>query len=163
MDEQEQRERQELLEIYKLHAELADRVSQRRDGVSRLYVSLLVGLLVFAATVLKFGTDGNNGISADAVLLGTGALGILLAVSWLMVIKSYRELNAGKFIVLQKLESGLPYQFFTKQFKLSPEEKKISPYWKYSSAAANLPWIWFVAFSLLAIFALFRLLACQCS
>ncbi len=34
-------DRTELLEIYKLHAELADRVSQRREGANRLYVSLL--------------------------------------------------------------------------------------------------------------------------
>ena len=29
--------RNEMLEIYKLHAELADRVSQRREGANRLY------------------------------------------------------------------------------------------------------------------------------
>ena len=49
--------RQELLEIYKLHAELADRVSQRREGANRLYVSLLIGLVLFAAALLRFGTD----------------------------------------------------------------------------------------------------------
>ena len=156
MDEQ----KQELLEIYKLHAELADRVSQRREGANRLYVSLLVGLVLFAAAILRLGTDG---LSVDTVLFWTGALGSILSVSWYIVIRSYRQLNTGKFIVLKNLESCLLYQFFTKQFKLSPEEKKSSPYWKYSNAAANLPWIWFVAFSLLAIFALSRLLVCQCS
>ena len=40
-------EQDQLLEIYKLHAELADRVSQRREGANRLYVSLHVGLVVF--------------------------------------------------------------------------------------------------------------------
>ena len=39
----------EMLEIYKLHAELADRVSQRREGANRLYVSLLVGLELLTA------------------------------------------------------------------------------------------------------------------
>ena len=37
-------EQNERLEIYKLHAELADRVSQRREGANRLYVTLLLGI-----------------------------------------------------------------------------------------------------------------------
>ena len=42
-------EQDRLLEIYKLHAGLADRVSQRREGANRLYVSLNVGLVIFLA------------------------------------------------------------------------------------------------------------------
>ena len=42
-------DRQELLEIYKLHSELADRVSQRREGANRLYVSLLAGMFILPA------------------------------------------------------------------------------------------------------------------
>ena len=35
----------DLLEIYKLHAELADRVSQRRIEASKIFVSVLLGML----------------------------------------------------------------------------------------------------------------------
>ena len=47
----------ELLEIYKLHAELADRVSQRREGANRLYVSLLTGLFIFLAAMVRYGAE----------------------------------------------------------------------------------------------------------
>ena len=40
-----------LLEIYKLHADLADRVSQRREGANRLFVSMHTALVVFLATL----------------------------------------------------------------------------------------------------------------
>ena len=33
------------LEIYKLHAEMADRVTQRRLQTNRFYISLLTGLI----------------------------------------------------------------------------------------------------------------------
>ncbi len=49
-------DRQELLEIYKLHSELADRVSQRREGANRLYVSLLAGIFILPAAFLRYGT-----------------------------------------------------------------------------------------------------------
>ena len=87
----------ELLELYKLHAELADRVSQRREGANKLYVSLLVGLVVFVAALLRFGTESG---SANTVLFCTGVLGMLLSASWYIVIRSYRQLNSGKFRTL---------------------------------------------------------------
>lgn len=146
MDEQ----RQELLEIYKLHAELADRVSQRREGANRLYVSLLIGLALFVAALLRFGTDG---ISADTVLFWAGVLGAVLATSWYIVIRSYRQLNTGKFNALQDLESRLAYPFFTKEWELLGEGKKRSRYWRLTVVETALPWILFLLFVGLAIYA----------
>ncbi len=86
----------ELLEIYKLHAELADRVSQRRKGANRLYASLLVGLVALLAILLRLGLGPE-----EIVFYIAGATGILLSASWYVVIRSYRQLNAGKFEALQ--------------------------------------------------------------
>ena len=149
MDEQ----KQELLEIYKLHAELADRVSQRREGANRLYVSLLVGLVLFAAAILRFGTDG---LSVDTVLFWTGALGSILAVSWYIVIRSYRQLNTGKFNALQDMEHQLAYPFFTKEWELLGEGKKRSRYWRLTVVETALPSVLFLLFIGLAIFAAVR-------
>ena len=146
MDEQ----KQELLEIYKLHAELADRVSQRREGANRLYVSLLVGLVLFAAAILRFGTDG---LSADTVLFWTGALGSILSVSWYIVIRSYRQLNTGKFNALQDMERQLAYPFFTKEWELLGEGKERGRYWRLTVVETALPSVLFLLFVGLAIFA----------
>ena len=141
---------QELLEIYKLHAELADRVSQRREGANRLYVSLLIGLVLFAAALLRFGTDG---ILPDTVLFWAGVLGAVLAISWYIVIRSYRQLNAGKFNALQDLETHLAYPFFTKEWELLGEGKKRSRYWKLTVVETALPWTLLLLFVGLAIYA----------
>lgn len=148
-----EREKDELLEIYKLHAELADRVSQRREGANRLYVSLLVGLVLFAAVLLRFGTDG---ISVDTVLFWTGALGSVLAISWYVVIRSYRQLNQGKFEALQDMERHLTYPFFTKEWELLGKGKKRSRYWRLTVVETALPSILFLLFIGLAIFATIR-------
>ena len=65
--------RKELLEIYRLHADLADKVSQRREDANRLYVSLLVGLGVFVAALLRFG----NGDGYDQPSSSPQALSVL--------------------------------------------------------------------------------------
>ena len=149
MDEQ----KQELLEIYKLHADLADRVSQRREGANRLYVSLLVGLVLFAAAILRFGTDG---LSVDTVLFWTGALGSILAISWYIVIRSYRQLNTGKFNALQDMERQLAYPFFTKEWELLGQGKKRNRYWRLTVVETALPSLLFLLFIGLAIFAAVR-------
>lgn len=140
--------KQELLEIYKLHADLADRVSQRREGANRLYVTLLVGLVLFAAAMLRFGTDG---IPVDTVLFWTGVLGAILAISWYIVIRSYRQLNTGKFNALQDLEQRLEYPFFTKEWELLGEGKKPTRYWRLTVVETALPCIFLLLFGGLAI------------
>lgn len=143
----------ELLELYKLHAELADRVSQRREGANRLYVSLLVGLVVFVAALLRFGTDG---VSADTVLICTGVLGMLLSASWYIVIRSYRQLNTGKFRALQELESHLAYPFFTKEWELLKQGKEWREYWKLTVVETGLPLIFFALSFCLVVVSCFR-------
>ncbi len=63
----------EHLEMYKLHAELADRVSHRREGANRLYVSLLVGLMVFLAALIRFGV-GDAALRCVLIAVGVSLL-----------------------------------------------------------------------------------------
>ena len=140
--------RQELLEIYKLHAELADRVSQRREGANRLYVSLLTGVLVILAAILRFGAGM---IPFKVVLIAVGIIGILLSVSWFIVIRSYRQLNSGKFKALHELEEKLAYPFFKREWDLLEKGEKKNRYWKLTVVETFLP-IGFFVLSLILIF-----------
>ena len=126
----------QLFEIYKLHAELADRISQRREGANRLYVSLQVGLVVFLAALLRFG----SGDTPEALVIGiVGGFGALLSASWFVVIRSYQQLNMEKFRVLHDLEKQLPYQFFILEWDPHAEGKKSNRYWKLTHVEVTLP------------------------
>ena len=144
-------EQDQLLEIYKLHAELADRVSQRREGANRLYVSLQVGLAVFLAALIRFGI----GDASERLLLVTiGGLGALLSISWFVVIRSYRQLNTEKYRVLSELEKRLPYQFFTLEWDPQSKGTKSNRYWKLTHVEVTLPAILFALFVGLIVYAL---------
>ena len=143
-------ESEQLFEIYKLHAELADRVSQRREGANRLYVSLLVGLAVFLAALLRFGAGDNVGLDGSPVrviLCAAGGIGALLSISWYIVIRSHRQLNTGKFKALHELESKLAYPFYKREWELLAEGKQISRYWKLTNVETGLPAIFSCCFS----------------
>ena len=143
----------ELLEIYKLHAELADRVSQRREGANRLYVSLLVGLMVFLGALLRFGVGE---VPVRIVLFSVGTIGALLSLSWYVVIRSYRQLNSGKFTALHELEEKLAYPFFRREWDLLAEGKDRSRYWKLTNVEVGLPCIFFVLFFGLTVYSFFQ-------
>lgn len=139
--------RQELLEIYKLHAGLADRVSERREGANRLYVSLLTGIL---ALLVAFSRYGIKTIPLCGVLTAGGILMLLLSASWFIVIRSYRQLNTGKFAALHELETELAYPFFKREWALLEEGKNLSRYWKLTIVETFLP-IGFSFFGVLLI------------
>ena len=144
---------EQLLEIYKLHAELADRVSQRREGANRLYVSLLVGLVVFIAALLRFGIGD---APEQLILLAVGAVGALLSISWFVVIKAYQQLNREKFRVLHQLETKLAFSFFTLEWDPSEERRKSNRYWRLTHVEQTLPFIFLLMFGGLIIYALFK-------
>ena len=141
----------QLLEIYKLHAELADRVSQRRESTNRLYVSLILGLVVFLATFLRFGFGD---LPDWLVLTTTGGAGVLLSVSWFIVIRSYKQLNSEKFRVLHDLEKQLPYPFFTLEWDPQSKGEKSNRYWKLTHVEVFLPGIFCLIFLALIIYSI---------
>ena len=128
--------RNELLEIYRLHAELADRVSQRREGANRLYVSLLLGLVALLAALLRFGVGD---LSPRIVLLAAGIVGALLSASWYVVIRSYRQLNTGKFLALHELEQKIAYPFFEREWELLGKGADRRRYWRLTIVETFLP------------------------
>ena len=143
----------QVLEIYKLHAELADRVSQRREGANRLFVGVLTGLLVFLAYVPRF---GERDLSVDSLLGFVGAAGALLSGSWFVVIRSYRQLTTGKFKALHELEERLPYAFFRREWELLKKGADFRSYWKLTVVETSLPIIFGFLFLGVLVFAFFR-------
>ena len=133
--------REELLEVYKLHAKLADNVSQRREGANRLYVTLITGFIVLLVAMLRF---GSGDIPVWIILAAGGAIGALISASWFVVVRSYKQLNSGKFAVLQELEEQLAFPFFTKEWENLGGGENRRKYLKMTVAETCLPAIFFL-------------------
>ncbi len=135
------RTQDQLLEIYKLHAELADRVSHRRDGSNRIYLSLLVGLTLFLGIFVRFGVED---LAAAIGFRIVAIVGAALAISWFIVIRSYRQLNTGKFAALHELEKQLAFPFFKREWELLGEGKQLNRYWRLTVVETGLPILFLV-------------------
>ena len=140
-------EKQELLEIYKLHAELADSVSKQRATANRFYMLVLSGLAVLFSAFLQ----RKNGVPLGWLMVGFGLFGMLLASAWYIVIRSYCQLNSGKFQVLLALEEKLAYPFFKREWKLLGEGKDSKSYRKLTGVETFVPVIFGICFAVLLV------------
>ncbi len=142
----ESREREEFLEIYKLHVEMADRVSQRKEGANRLFVTLLSVVMVLMTAILRFGSQLDS-IPVEYILVVLMLTVLSLSASWYVVIRSYRQLNTEKFGILNKLEEKLLFAFYKLEWQRLGEGKDPKRYWKLTVVETCLP----IVFSVLSM------------
>lgn len=90
-----------LLEMYKLYVEMADRVSSRRQRANSFYLAVNTGI-IGAATF--FHLPGATGEGSWLIAIA----GVLLCVMWIRNIQSYKDLNQGKFQIINLIEQRLP-------------------------------------------------------
>ncbi|MCY3999641.1 MAG: hypothetical protein OXF84_02375 [Bacteroidetes bacterium] len=132
-----------------MHAEFADRVSQRRERANQLYTGLLTGLMVVGIASLRLApTDEPINM---VLFLGLGILGVILSSSWLIIIRSYRQLNTGKFKSLHELEKQMSYPFFTREWEFLHQGRDYRRYWKLTVVETFLPMTFFLASLLLIL------------
>ena len=130
------------LDLYKLGAELADRVSARRATVNSFFLTVQTTLIAVVALVAPALTG-----QSDVVGWVAAAAGVLLSASWWLILRSYRELNAAKFTVLQKIEQDLPVRLFGDEWDVlqnRPPTWKNPRYAELGAVERAVPWIFAV-------------------
>ncbi|WP_057789393.1 RipA family octameric membrane protein [Roseovarius atlanticus] len=142
---------EEVLEIYKLLVEMADRVSQRRQSANSFYLTVNTAIIGATAYVAR-DTDGAN---TWAISLA----GVAICILWIRAVLSYKSLNSAKFKVITELEGRLPVAAFKDEWEFlqGANGKRHTPFHKTevlvpfvfisvhsAQFASTLPWqaIW---------------------
>jgi hypothetical protein len=102
---EDNKDRGQYLELYKLAVEMADRVSARRATANAFFLTVNTALLAFVSSGL------------DDMLRVVVLAGIALSGAWWVLLKSYRDLNAAKFDVITEMEKNLEAQVFGDEWK----------------------------------------------
>ena len=92
--------------------EMANSVSQRRDTMSNIFVTL--NLAIVAAISINW----------DVKSLFILVAGIVVSVIWLLFIRNYKLLNTEKFNVINDIEKKLPVKPFNDEWKRLEKNKK---------------------------------------
>jgi hypothetical protein len=92
------------IEQYKLYLELLDKVSERRQSANSFFLSINTGLCALLGYM--FSKDASPELRP--LLWFIPAAGVLLSYFWLRLIRSYRDLNTAKFMIVHLMEERLP-------------------------------------------------------
>jgi hypothetical protein len=126
-----------VVELYKLMVASSESLVNRRQAVNTFFLTAN-GAIVTAAGLLI-----GNGASRDFRnwgLLVLAVTGFILSIGWKSVIKSFGQLNTGKFVVINRLEKVLPVAVYLAEWKALGEGKYPSKYQSFTSRETWVPW-----------------------
>lgn len=92
-----------ILEQYKLYVEMTDRISARRGLANTYFLTLNSAALTLVGVFWKDKPTGSPVLLLPVLLVLLG-----LCLAWFWLVRSYRQLNSGKFAVIGALEGRLP-------------------------------------------------------
>lgn len=100
----------QVLDIYKLAVEMADRVSARRAVANAFFLTVNTTLV---AVVGLSATQPDSTLRFAAVCLA----GVAVSVCWWLLLRVYRRLNTAKFAVINRIEAAhLPVKPYTDEW-----------------------------------------------
>lgn len=97
-----------LIEIYKLHADLAEGTATSREGINKLYTGMVSSIIAASVLFQRLAP----GAETAWVL---PCLGVVVAICWMLSLVSMTGRLSAKHAVLVDLESKLPFDFFRKE------------------------------------------------
>ncbi len=128
-----------LIEQYKLYVEMADRISQRRASTNTFFLTFNTTIV---AALAGFYEHVPSEISIAMYLAAT-----IMAITWAVLLRSYRNLNTAKFEVIGELEKRLPAQiFYAAEWKALGEGKDYKKYIPLSVVETTVPVIFFTIY-----------------
>lgn len=135
-----------LLEQYKLYVESAQKISERRLNSSNFFLAINSSLVAVFGIVLS--SFGHHRWNAAIPLTG-----IFVSFVWLRLVKSYKDLNTTKFVVIHELETHLPAALFRHEWYVCGhgDSKKYRP---VTHTEQWIPVVFMAFYGILALYAL---------
>lgn len=134
-----------LFEQYKLYVEMADRISQRRGTANTFFLTFNTALVGALAGFYEKVPEH----VAPALYIAS----LALAYAWIVILRSYRNLNTAKFKVIGLLEERLPAgMYYSAEWKALGEGKDMQKYIPLSVVETSVPFV-FIGIYIFLLFA----------
>ena len=125
-----------LFEQYKLFVGTSEALVSRRQQVNTFFLS--VNSIILAAIGLLVRENTSNNVAGPAFVI-LGISGIILCIAWSQMIRSFRQLNRGKFDVIHALERRLPARIFAAEWEAMGRGEDPSKYKPFTTTERWFP------------------------
>lgn len=131
---------QRTMELYKLMVSSSENLVSRRQAVNTFFLTINSAILTTGGLLVS------NQTSIELRSIGIIVLGItgaILALAWKSLIKSFGQLNKGKFAVINRIEQIFPAAIYVAEWKALDEGRDPKKYRSFSSREVWAPWTFF--------------------
>lgn len=136
-----------LFEQYKLFIDSVEKTSDRRQQANNYFITINTALISFIG--LSFQINLVENLPWLKILFAV--LGIIICFIFYFLIRSYKQLNAGKFAVIHEIEKNLPLALYKYEWQVLGEGKDHSKYYPFSHVEVLIPWIFGILYFILGI------------
>jgi hypothetical protein len=137
-----------LFELYVIMVQSSESLVARRQGVNTFFLTINGAILTAAGLVISNAHSVRLEAAGLTVLTTTGGI---LSLAWSSLIRSFGQLNKGKFAVINRIEQLFPASIFLAEWKALGEGKKPWVYRTFSSREAWTPRAFFLLYVLATV------------
>ncbi len=138
---------QHLLEQYKLYVSSAENISDRRQRANTYFIALNAALISF------YGASNQFDLLRDGLVpqITISILGLIVSVVFWFLIRAYKQLNTGKFLVIHEIEKELPLSIYRYEWEKLEKGENWKAYFPFSHIELTIPIVFGAFYVLFAI------------
>lgn len=133
--------RKDVLDMYKMFVASADRISDRRQTANAFFLTLnstIIGLVGY------LNSSPDTKVVNHYLFALVPVAGMLICYMWFSLVRSYRNMNSGKFQVINTIEKMLPIRPYEAEWIALGRGKDPNRYVEFSQVEKNVPIIFFL-------------------
>ena len=136
-----------LLDQYKLYVEMADRISARRQNANTFALSINTALIALVGYVQ---TQDSMALK-EGFFWSVAVAGLILNFVWYRMVRSYRDLNTAKYLVIHEIEKRLVISPYDAEWEAVGRGKDRKLYLPFTHIEIWIPWIFFAIHALILL------------
>jgi hypothetical protein len=138
-----------LMQQYKLYVQMADRVSERRATGNAFFLS--ANALLLSGLGIVSSNYAGTMLHVPLPMVGVSLAGILLCSVWILLVRSYRQLNTAKYDLVCRLETRLPAAPYKSEWEMLGGGKKSMEYRPLTTVEVIIPFVFIILYVLLPV------------
>ena len=137
-----------LFEQYKLYVESIEKTSDRRQHANNYFITINTALISLIGLSFQIKIFENLAVIKSVLAF----VGIVICFIFWHLIRSYKQLNTGKFAVIHEIEKHLPLALYKYEWEILGEGKDNKKYYPFSHIELLIPWVFGIIYALLGLY-----------
>ncbi|MCJ7457795.1 MAG: hypothetical protein MUP17_02255 [candidate division Zixibacteria bacterium] len=132
---------------YKIYVESMDRISDRRQNANNYFITINTILISFMGVLFQIKIFESIMWLKSLVTF----VGVIICIIFWFLLRSYKQLNKGKFRVIHEIEKKLPIALYDYEWKILEEGKNKRVYYPFSHIEMIIPWVFGIVYIVLGV------------